>query len=149
MFPVAGDEIYRNEAGEVTGWSKPASAEDYYCDPCGFSHAGPCPPDERDDDDDDDDDMLDDMYWDEKLHKYVYYPNEPIPDDEVSEEEAAYYQKEAERGDLAGSPHTLGCYECRGFDGVNFETQEVIALGPIVGTDPTQTYVLKCGHTTI
>jgi hypothetical protein len=128
MFPVAGDEIYTNEAGEVTGWSKPADPGMYWCDDCGFAHGGPCPPDERDDDE-----------YDEVSDGY----------DEVSEEEAAYYQEEAERGDLAGSPHTLGCYECRGFDGINFETQEVVALGPVVGSDPTQTYVLKCGHTTI
>jgi hypothetical protein len=125
MFPIAGDEIYTNEVGEVTGWSKPATEADYYCGQCGFSHVGPCSDDEYDE-------------YDEVSDGY----------DEVSEEEAAYYQEEAERGDLAGAPHTLRCYECRGFDGVNFETQEVVALGPVVGTDPTQTYVLKCGHTT-
>jgi hypothetical protein len=42
VFPPAGSEIYRNEAGEVLGWGRPESAEDYYCDFCGISHTGEC-----------------------------------------------------------------------------------------------------------
>lgn len=42
MFPVPGDEIEYNEAGEPIGWSKPASPDSYYCDRCGFNHAGEC-----------------------------------------------------------------------------------------------------------
>jgi hypothetical protein len=45
MFPSAGDQIIHNEDGEVLGWDKPETAADYYCDMCGFSHAGECPDD--------------------------------------------------------------------------------------------------------
>jgi len=45
MFPSPGDEIYRNEEGEVIGWSRPANPEDYYCDICGLCHTGDCPDD--------------------------------------------------------------------------------------------------------
>lgn len=56
MFPSPGDEIYRNEAGEPTGWGKPADAGTYWCDDCGYSHAdGDHAPDPDDDDDDPDD----------------------------------------------------------------------------------------------
>jgi len=53
MFPTPGDEIYRNDAGEVTGWSRPAVADDYYCDVCGFNHTGDCAEDYDGEDDDD------------------------------------------------------------------------------------------------
>jgi hypothetical protein len=42
MFQPAGSEIYTNEAGEPTGWGSPESAEDYYCDNCGYSHGTTC-----------------------------------------------------------------------------------------------------------
>lgn len=42
MFPTPGNEIYYNGDGEVLGWSKPATTEDYYCDECGFSHVNDC-----------------------------------------------------------------------------------------------------------
>lgn len=49
-FPGAGAHVYRNEAGEPIGWDYPADdAMAYYCDLCGFSHAGPCPDDDDDD----------------------------------------------------------------------------------------------------
>jgi len=48
-FPSPGDEIYRNEDGEPVGWSKPADANDYYCDICGFGHLGPCSEDSDED----------------------------------------------------------------------------------------------------
>lgn len=51
VFPSPGDEVYYNEAGEPLGWSKPASAADYYCEWCGFSHGGECPTDVDIDDD--------------------------------------------------------------------------------------------------
>ena len=41
-FPTADSIIVRNEAGEVLGWDRPATAEDFYCDTCGFSHVGEC-----------------------------------------------------------------------------------------------------------
>lgn len=49
MFPVPGDEIEYNEAGEPIGWSQPAPDSDY-CDrpSCGFSHPpGACDDDEE------------------------------------------------------------------------------------------------------
>jgi hypothetical protein len=65
----------------------------------------------------------------------------------VTDEELAYYEAEEARGELAGSPDTLDCYECMGFDGVNFIARKVTALGPVVDrADPTQTYELECGH---
>ena len=61
----------------------------------------------------------------------------------------AWVEKEMERGDLAFQPDTLPCYECLGFDGTPVE-REVVKLGPVTGAaDPTQTYVLACGHTVI
>jgi hypothetical protein len=49
MFPGPGAVIYRNKAGEPTGWDYPSSdPADYYCDGCGFSHAGPCPIEDED-----------------------------------------------------------------------------------------------------
>ncbi len=51
MFPGPGAVIYRNEAGEPTGWDYPSSDGDasaYYCDRCGFSHVGPCPIEDED-----------------------------------------------------------------------------------------------------
>lgn len=42
-FPRAGAQIYRNEAGEPTGWDYPADdAESFYCDMCGLYHDGGC-----------------------------------------------------------------------------------------------------------
>lgn len=49
MFPTAGSEIYRNEAGEVTGWDAAPSSEPEYCDQCGVCHAGPCDDEDEDD----------------------------------------------------------------------------------------------------
>lgn len=44
LFPGSGAQVYRNEAGEVIGWDYPNDDEmSYYCDICGFNHAGPCP----------------------------------------------------------------------------------------------------------
>ena len=59
MFPTVRSIVDRNEAGEVTGWDNPSEdpAMDYYCDTCGFSHAGDCFDiyDNGDDDDYEDD----------------------------------------------------------------------------------------------
>jgi len=41
-FPVPGNEIYTNEAGEPTGWGPAETTDDYWCDVCGFSHGGEC-----------------------------------------------------------------------------------------------------------
>lgn len=70
------------------------------------------------------------------------------------EAEAAAYDawcdKEMDRGDMAFQPETLGCFECGGFDGHTEIPRRVVRLGPVVDrADPTQTYVLECGHTTI
>lgn len=56
MFPPHGAEIIRNEAGEPLGWVQPAPAASYWCDDCGFSHGGECPP-EFDPDDDEGEEM--------------------------------------------------------------------------------------------
>jgi hypothetical protein len=70
-----------------------------------------------------------------------------------AEEDPAYLAHCAEqeaRGDLAGCPETIGCYECGGFDGHTAPERTVVALGPVVDrADPTQTYRLACGHTAI
>jgi len=60
-----------------------------------------------------------------------------------------HYAIEELRGELAGTPEFMACYECGGFDGITAPQRLVIALGPVVGSDPTETYRLECGHTTI
>lgn len=45
MFPGPNAEIIRNEAGEPIGWDYPPDPSDFYCDRCGFDHAGACPDD--------------------------------------------------------------------------------------------------------
>lgn len=75
----------------------------------------------------------------------------------------AYLEREAERGELAFTPHELPCYACtreairRGCSGLDVMDdnkclrQEVVSLGRVVEAhrDPTQTYKLACGHITI
>lgn len=63
----------------------------------------------------------------------------------------AYLAAEEARGELAGYPDTMGCYECGGFDGVTAPERKLIKLGPVIEQhrDPTQTYVLECGHLAI
>jgi hypothetical protein len=58
----------------------------------------------------------------------------------------AYWAKQEARGRLAGAPEEILCYRCAGPEGV---MRAVVALGPIADArrDPTQTYVLVCGHT--
>jgi hypothetical protein len=63
----------------------------------------------------------------------------------LADEETWCAAQEA-RGDLAGAPDRIDCYECGGFDGVHFASRAVTALGPVTGADPTQTYRLECGH---
>jgi hypothetical protein len=72
----------------------------------------------------------------------------------IDEEDAAcdrWHEKELARGELAFCADTAECYECRGFDGVHCETRKIVALGHVVEAhrDPTQSYVLECGHTVI
>lgn len=50
MFPGAGAQVYRNEAGEPLGWDYPSS-DTFYCDQCGFMHVGPCVDDTYDEPD--------------------------------------------------------------------------------------------------
>lgn len=38
-FPNAHSHIYRNEAGEVMGWSDESAYEPEYCDICGSNHS--------------------------------------------------------------------------------------------------------------
>ena len=80
-------------------------------------------------------------------------PTAEWPDPERDEDPAYLAWQEAEdaRGDLAGYPDTLGCYECGGFDGVTAPERKLVKLGGIAEAhrDPTQTYVLDCGHVTI
>lgn len=71
-----------------------------------------------------------------------------------SEEEWMDY--EASRGELAMTPERLVCYDCTRAAGLNVMDdatalkRPVVALGPVVNNaDPTQTYKLACGHTTI
>lgn len=62
----------------------------------------------------------------------------------------AYLETQEARGELAGSPETMGCWECGGFDGVTAPERKVVKLGPVVNpADPTQSYKLECGHLTI
>jgi hypothetical protein len=63
-------------------------------------------------------------------------------------------EQEEKRGELAGTPTVMPCYECtraRGMDVNDPIMIAVKALGPVVEAhrDPTQTYVLSCGHKTI
>jgi hypothetical protein len=63
-------------------------------------------------------------------------------------------EQEVKRGELAGTPDVMPCYECtraRKMDLRDPIMIQVKALGPIVEArrDPTQTYVLSCGHKTI
>jgi hypothetical protein len=61
-------------------------------------------------------------------------------------------EQEEKRGELAGSPDTLPCYECMRQLGRQKPPEvKVEKLGPIAEArrDPTQTYVLSCGHITM
>lgn len=67
-----------------------------------------------------------------------------------SPEAEAFWAAEAARGELAGAPDELPCYECGGFDGVTAPSRKVVALGPVTRRpDPWQTFRLECGHTAI
>lgn len=54
---------------------------------------------------------------------------------------------------MQGMPDRVECHACRRDAGLPMEQapkREVVDLGPVVNrADPTQTYVLKCGHTAI
>ena len=65
--------------------------------------------------------------------------------------EAAYWDAQAARGELAGAPETMPCYACGGFNGVDAPERTVVALGPVAEAhrDPTTTYRLECGHLAI
>ena len=55
MFPGAGASVYRNEAGEPIGWDYPADdGGAFYCDQCGFEHAGRCDAGWEDEEDEED-----------------------------------------------------------------------------------------------
>jgi hypothetical protein len=63
----------------------------------------------------------------------------------------AYMAAEMARGNMAFEPHTMECYACAGFNGVDHVTRRVVKLGNVVEQrrDATQTYVLECGHVVI
>lgn len=84
---------------------------------------------------------LDHLGWADAFRK--------VAADEQAEDEWA--ERQIARGELAGSPETMGCYACGGFDGVTAPQRKVVALGPVAEPqrDPTQTYRLECGHTAI
>jgi hypothetical protein len=73
--------------------------------------------------------------------------------------EEAWSVYEESRGPLAGTPEFLVCYECSRAAGIppdpldldGYIEHAVVRLGPIAEPhrDPTQTYVLSCGHTVI
>ncbi len=73
----------------------------------------------------------------------------------ASEEEWQEYEES--RGALAGTPEYLVCYKCTRdaggdpFDEPNAIARKVVRLGGVAEAhrDPTQTYVLECGHTVI
>lgn len=61
----------------------------------------------------------------------------------VDPEMEAFLAAEEARGPLAGAPDQLDCYRCG-------TVQTVTALGKVADhADPTQSYRLACGHTTI
>lgn len=61
MFPGAGASVYYNDAGEPTGWDYPTDDRDsFYCDLCGYNHAGPCEDDSEEYYDEDEGPYLDD-----------------------------------------------------------------------------------------
>jgi hypothetical protein len=76
------------------------------------------------------------------------YPDDPSPQEQAYLDWCA---SEAGRGELAGAPDTIGCYECGGFDGVTAPERTVVKLGRVLEPhrDPTQSYVLDCGHVAI
>lgn len=73
------------------------------------------------------------------------------------ENEDDWHAYEESRGALAGTPEFLPCYTCTRSAGRNpmddsqLIEHAVVRLGGVVEQrrDPTQTYVLSCGHTTI
>jgi hypothetical protein len=75
----------------------------------------------------------------------------PEPQEPADPAYEAYCEAQLARGELAGVAETAECYECCGFDGIHFEIRKIVALGPVVEAhrDPTQSYKLECGHTTI
>lgn len=55
-FPNAHSTVYRNEEGEVLGWSDETQYEPEYCDICGTNHPASVDCMNYDDDEEDDDD---------------------------------------------------------------------------------------------
>lgn len=86
MFPPAGSEIHRNEAGEPTGWSAPEDASTYYHDVCGDYHPdGQCPEDDNEDYDADED-------------PYGYYEDRDSTGREERKEEEVEYNRDNRPG---------------------------------------------------
>jgi len=55
------------------------------------------------------------------------------------------------RGPIADAPDTMHCYACGGYDGITYKEQAVIEFGGVAEAhrDPTQVYLLECGHMAI
>ncbi len=82
-----------------------------------------------------------------------YLSGDGAPDQpEMSPEDLAECERQAARGELAGAPETMPCYECGGFFNGKPDSEQpqrrVVALGPILEArrDPTSSYRLECGH---
>lgn len=88
-----------------------------------------------------------------KTLKYAAFDAVWVHEDCAAEygvEYAAYTEAQLARGDLAFAPDTMPCYICAVGSGANAVDRKVTALGHVVGAaDPTQTYVLDCGHVAI
>lgn len=79
--------------------------------------------------------------------------------DIVNKNHQRFMDEEEARGELAGSPDSLPCYDCTRLvlpEGMPLPHDSecvqvrVVKLGPVVNpADPTQSYILECGHTTI
>lgn len=97
-------------------------------------------------------------------HVALFTMQRPVADAFVAGWDAARFADEREadeaeeaRGQLAGTPERMACWDCTNLlrnARAGFEAppvmRRVVKLGPVVGAaDPTQTYLLDCGHRTI
>lgn len=70
MFPGAGAQIYRNDAGEVLGWDYPSTDPSDFCDRCGCCHVRDCelePFDEPEEPEAAADDLVEDLDTDQDV----------------------------------------------------------------------------------
>jgi hypothetical protein len=77
----------------------------------------------------------------------VYGTWEHTPAHKQFASESEYEDYLASRGDLADAPEYMGCYACGGYDGHTTVERAVVGFWHVVNrADPTQSYVLACGH---